>query len=128
MNVLSKTQNGQIFLCNACQLYHVEYKNLSFNFTEEQLSNFKQYLQNLNGDQLELQNDFLPYQRKIVIPIGHESFTILIDKNELNELVQLFVNINQGSLSEAFQTNLLSDKVYYKDWIIKDLSFTQFFN
>lgn len=128
MKVLSKTMHGQIFLCNACQLYHIEFKNLSFNFTDEQLDNFKQYLQNLNGDQLEMENNFLPYKRKIVVPIGHQSVSILLDKNELNELIQLFVNIKLKNATKALQSINLSGFGIYKDLMVKDLSFTQFFN
>jgi len=128
MKVLSRTQNGQIFLCNACLLLHVEFKNLSFNFTEEQFNNFIQYIQNLNGDQIEQQNNFLPYQRKIIIPIGHQSFSILINKEELNELIQLFVNVNLDLAKNALEPSVHSDQRFYKELTLNDLNFTQYFN
>ena len=53
---INKTQNGQVFKCDKCNLIHIEYKNLNFNFTIKQFDDFADYLSKLDGEEWEEKN------------------------------------------------------------------------
>lgn len=91
MDFISKSQNGQIFKCDKCNLIHIEYKNLNFNFTLKQFNDFANYLAKIYGVKWEEKNKNTRFRRKIVIPIGHQSFRVLLTNDELEELKKLFI-------------------------------------
>ena len=66
MEILIETQNGKIFKCAKCDAIHVEYKNLNFNFKEEDFWKFAHYLQNLDGEEWTLRNKTSNFKRKIM--------------------------------------------------------------
>ena len=113
--LLSKTKNGQIYKCPNCNKIHVEFNNLNFNFSQKQFDKFTEYILNLNGTKWEEKNKASFYQRKIIIPIGHNSFNVLLNNSELIELKQLF-NI---SLAESYT---------FKHFRVLNLNFTHFVN
>lgn len=88
-NFINETENGQVFKCSKCKAIHLEYKNLNFNFTEEQYTNFAEYINNLNGKEWENKNKNSQFKRKIIISIGHQSFRVLLATEELEELKRL---------------------------------------
>ena len=73
----NKTQNGQIFKCEKCNLIHIEYKNLNFNFTLKQFNDFTQYLSKLDGKKWEQKNKNSKFKRKILISTGHQNFSLI---------------------------------------------------
>ena len=90
MNVLSKTQNGKIYLCYKCKKIHIEYKNLNFNFSKKGFDSFADYIESLDGEYWEEQNKDTPFSKKILIPVGHQNLNILLSAVELAELKELF--------------------------------------
>ena len=48
-NIINQTTNGKIFKCDSCDKTHIEYKNLSFAFNEDELQYFKKYLRNFDA-------------------------------------------------------------------------------
>ena len=88
-NIISKTQNGQVFRCNKCNLIHIEYKNLNLNFTEKQYDEFVKYINGLDGKKWEAINQNSQFKRKIIIPTGNHSFRVLFTNQELKEFKQL---------------------------------------
>ena len=89
-DLINETENGQVFKCSKCNAIHIEYKNLNFNFSEGQFKHFSEYLSKLDGEYWEKKNKDAQFKRKIIIPIGHQSFKILLNNEELEELKQLF--------------------------------------
>ena len=89
MEILIETQNGKIFKCAKCDAMHVEYKNLNFNFKEEDFWKFAQYIQNLDGEEWTSRNRTSNFKRKIIIPVGSQIFNALLDAKELRELRSL---------------------------------------
>ena len=87
--VINRTPNGLMFYCGGCKLVHIEYKNLNFNFTNDQLQKFSQYIFDLKGEEWEIKNEYSPFRRKIVVPISHDPFNFLLNMQELNELKTL---------------------------------------
>jgi len=101
--LINKTENGRVFKCSNCGAIHVEYKNLNFNFSEEQYQHFAKYINELDGSEWEYKNRNSYYRRKIIIPIGHKNFNVLLNNNELQELKQLFNEKKQkNSVFENF--------------------------
>lgn len=88
--IISQTKNGRVFKCPSCNLIHFEYKNLNFNFEIGEFKRFAKYFLRLNGLYWEARNANCQFKRKILIPIGHENFQVLLNNEELEELKRLF--------------------------------------
>ena len=109
MSVLSKTQHGQIFKCSKCTKIHIEYKNLNFNFNEKEFNHFAEYILSLDGREWEEKNENAPYERKIIIPIRHKNFHVLLNNEELNELKEL-LRIRKEEESKHYLKMIQLDK------------------
>lgn len=83
---MNKTTNGKVFKCANCDKIHLEYKNLSFSFTNNEFEFFKNYIISIDGDKWESRNSNSFFDRKIHISIKHESFNIILHNYELEEL------------------------------------------
>ncbi len=107
--LLSKTKNGRIFKCSRCGMYHIEYKNMNFNFSESQYKNFSEYIKNINGTMWEEKNKDSYFKRKIIIPIGHNYFRILLNKKELIELKLLLLKKqSENMVSQKIETKSIN--------------------
>lgn len=113
--IIKQTKNGKVFKCSKCNLLHVEFKNLNFNFTPAQYKQFAVYIQNLDGAECEDMNRDSSYLRKIMIHIGHQNFNIMFKVDELTEFNSL-LNLEQTSIHY---------KKYYKN---TDFDFYFFLN
>ena len=98
--LFSKTENGKVFLCSKCNEIHIEYKNLNFNFSGEEFKNFSNYFIKLQPDEWEFKNRDSFYNRKIIIPIGHKNFNMMLNREELLEFKQL---LNLKKYQNQFQ-------------------------
>ncbi len=87
--IINRTQNGQVFRCSKCKAIHIEYKNLNFNFTDRQFSEFVEYINSLDGKKWEETNQNSQFKRKIIIPTGNQIFRVLLSNEELKEFKQL---------------------------------------
>lgn len=89
MQPINKTTHGKVFKCYTCKKIHIEYKNLNFNFEEEEYEEFATYIQDLDGEKWEEMNKNQIYTRKIIISIRHKTFNIMLHNYELEELKEL---------------------------------------
>ena len=87
--LVNQSANGSVFKCNSCNKIHIEYKNLNFNFDQEEYEHFVNYISKLDGKKWEAKNKNQIYNRKIIISIQHKTFNILLHNYELLELKQL---------------------------------------
>lgn len=87
--IINQSPNGIVFTCTSCNKIHIEFKNLNFNFTAKQYDYFVQYFNNLQIEIWEEKNENTLYRRKIIVPIGHHSFNIMLHRLEVIELRQL---------------------------------------
>jgi len=85
--LFNKTKNGKVFICSNCNEIHIEYKN--FNFNENEYKYFSNYFLKLWSEEWEHKNKYTFYNRKIIIPIGHKNFNMILNSEELIELKQL---------------------------------------
>ena len=108
--IISQTENGQVYKCPTCNLIHFEFKNLNFNFLEDEYEHFVDYFLKLEGDYWEIKNGNSYFRRKIFIPAG-DCFNILLNNEELLELKELFSKpfnkpkINQYLFNHHFSNN-----------------------
>lgn len=95
---ISKTENGHVFLCPTCNLIHLEYKNLNYNFrNEREYLHFADYFLKLDGEYWEQLNNSIYFKRKIIVPGGFHNFNILLTNEELLELKELFFGIPRNN-------------------------------
>lgn len=103
---INQTENGKIFKCSDCNQIHIEFKNLNFNFNEDEFKKFAHYFSELDGQYWESMNVNVQFRKKIIIPIGHKNLNILLNNEELQELKFLF------SKSSVYYLNLLTQFNY----------------
>lgn len=114
MDILSKTTNGIIFKCDSCKSIHIEYKNINFNFTKEQLNYFIDSIFDINATKVYEQNKHILYKRKIVIPIGNQNVNVLLNKEELIELKELLWSVrNKNKLSKTIAIGSLEFQTFF---------------
>lgn len=104
--IIKRTKNGLLFYCNSCNLIHLEFKNLNFNFSEKQMDQFTDYIQKLNAKEWEELNKNSPFKRKIVVPISHDSFNFLLNGKELLELQKLVSSTKPTSINALLLKDL----------------------
>lgn len=66
MDILSKTKNGQVYICNKCSKIHIEYGNLNFNFTKQEFDDFADYILTLDGAYWEEKIKRHPFPEKLL--------------------------------------------------------------
>ncbi len=111
--LFSKTENGKVFICSKCNQIHVEYKNLNFNFSQKDYIYFTNYFLKIKADEWEYKNKDTFYKRKIIIPLGHKNFNMMLNKEELIELKELLSSKNHQSQLELISTSFLNFIQFY---------------
>ncbi len=111
--IVGQTIHGMVFKCFKCNLIHVEFKNLNFNFTAEQYKHFADYIKSLDGAQWESANRNSSYIRKIMIPIGYQNINMMFNSDELSEFKTL-LSISQPDYTykQYIKTNQLDFFVF----------------
>lgn len=89
IELLNQTLNGRIFRCSICNKIHIEYKNLNFNFSNEEYEYFKDYFFKLEPEKWEIKNRNTCFCRKVMVPIGHRNFNVMFHTSEIYELKNL---------------------------------------
>lgn len=112
---INETKNGKIFRCSTCNKIHIEFKNINFNFSDEEYGYFTEYLLELDGEEWEYKNRGSNYKRKIILQINHRNVKIRLNSYELQELKQLF-NITEKKITKDFELSF------------SDIKITQFLN
>lgn len=89
MSLINKTLNGKLVFCKNCNLYHLEFGNLYFNFNEDELQIFRKYLNSIDGDYYHNINQHSTNKRKIMLPTKLKGIHFAMHLEELNELKKL---------------------------------------
>ncbi|MCT4590059.1 MAG: hypothetical protein N4A71_19695 [Carboxylicivirga sp.] len=87
--IISQTRHGRVFICPSCDKVHIEFHNFLFSFNQEEFNHFKQCFSRMDGQYYEAINADIVYQRKIIVPIGHKHASMMLNRQELNELKRL---------------------------------------
>lgn len=89
MEVINRTTNGVLVYCAKGRSYQLEFGNLFFQFTENELEHFKKYLDKINGEYYESLNRDTPGNRKIFLRLPVQCVYFALYMNELCELRSL---------------------------------------
>lgn len=85
-----RTLHGHLFTCSKCNKFHFEFNQFGIDFSSlNALTDFKEYLNELDADEFEQINKNSQYNRKIQIPFPNTSIKMLLSSMELKELVVL---------------------------------------
>lgn len=95
VDVLSRTKNGVVFKCKGCNTFQILYNNLNFSFTDDEYSNFTNYILKLDETYYVENVDSLIHGKKVPIPIGHKNVIVVLNIDELNEL-KILLSFNEN--------------------------------
>lgn len=106
IKTISKVSNGELSICKNCNIYHLEYNNIYFEFTVKQYEQFKTYLLNIESDYWEDRYADANVKRKIPIPSLQSNLVLMFNRQEISELKYLFCTNNK-----VFETYLKVDDI-----------------
>lgn len=86
IKTLAKTLNGDLTLCKACHKYQLSFNNLFFEFNNEELKQFREYLFEIDIDYWECEYNCPKYKRNIPIPSMQHNLILLFNREEIQEL------------------------------------------
>ena len=86
LKILNKTKNGILTYCRISNIIQLVFNNLCFEFYEEEYSAFVGYINDFDANLIEKTYNYSIHNKKIPVSIGHVCFTILLNKEELDEL------------------------------------------
>ena len=98
----STSANGQLYICNSCKKFHLEFGNIGMDFnTPEKLSELSKYLKTVHSNHFENESTTSVSRRKILIPFTNSTTKLLLSDAEILELMKLI----RGFLDKLHQTN-----------------------
>jgi hypothetical protein len=95
IDIIRQSPNGKVFKCPSCDKLHIEYKNLSFAFSDNEFNDFRDYFLRLQPEKWEYLNKDSCMGRKIMIPIGHRNVTSIFHVHEIYELKSLLGGVKK---------------------------------
>ena len=98
VKVLSKVSHGELSVCTECNLYHLEFNNVYFEFTTAQYKRFKNFILTLDETYWENKYANVRVRRKIPIPSKQANLVLMFNRFEIRELKQLFKLATTNSL------------------------------
>lgn len=81
-----KTTHGSIRYCSNCKAYHMEFGNISFDFSPRELQVFREYIESIDGELQQMKNRPSERCRKIVLPTQLKGTAFCFHLHELEEL------------------------------------------
>ncbi len=109
MPVLNISTYGQLMYCTTCKLYHLEFKNLFFDFSSEDLTIFKNYILSIQGEYYNHINHHTVNRRKIILPTRLKGFKFCFTLEELNDLKKLL----DADISRLFDKGTVRDGFHF---------------
>ncbi|QTD39267.1 hypothetical protein JL193_03645 [Polaribacter batillariae] len=76
-------------MCTRCKIYNLVYNNIFFQFNEEQLNHFKEYISKIDIDYWLDFSACTTQRRKIPVQTFHQNLILVFDLHEINELKTL---------------------------------------
>ncbi|TPN87022.1 DUF6686 family protein [Aquimarina algicola] len=111
IRIISEIKTGQLAKCDTCQLYHLTFNNLLFQFTIEEFESFRKYLYHLEVDYWEHKHIDSDLSRKIPIPTLQENLFLMFNRKEINDLKKLVFNSNYDA-SRILKTHEIEYAAY----------------
>lgn len=87
--LINQTSNGRLTFCKCCDNYQLEFGNILFSFSQEQLPGLTEYIREIDGEVYSRKNDHTPHKRKIFLQFPIKGILFCLHKEELEELKEL---------------------------------------
>ena len=94
ITTISKIRSGELSKCIRCNVYHLEFNNLFFEFGLNELKRFRKYLFDLDIDYWETKYACPKRKRKIPVPSTQRNLILMFNRREIEELKSLFCKKN----------------------------------
>ena len=91
--VVKKTETGQIYFCPGCNIFHMEFGNISMKFDIKGLIAFREAVSGIDVKYWEKVNKHSFYRRKIHVNTGQGAISFIFSSKEFFELKRL-LNVN----------------------------------
>lgn len=86
---LSKSNSGELLVCEQRLIYHLEFNNMYFEFNENQFDHFKMYVLGIDCQYWECKYACSSFKRKIPIPSMQDNLLLMFSRQEIEELKSL---------------------------------------
>lgn len=96
LKIIAKVKNGELSLCKECNIYHLEFNNIYFEFNIQQFKYFKTYLLGIDSQFWEQKYACASFKRKIPIPSMQDNLVLMFNRQEIEELKTL-ISSKQGN-------------------------------
>jgi len=84
--VLSRVKNGELSFCESCQNYNLVFNNIFFQFDQDQLNKFRDYVSKIEISYWLDFSSCTSQRRKIPVPTFHQNLILIFDDYEIEEL------------------------------------------
>lgn len=95
--IISRTKNGELFLCNGCQRYSLTFNNILLQFDKKELENFKNHINNVNVNYWLDHYARTTKVRKIPVSTKQCSLWMFFTEEEFDELKSLLLIKKQSN-------------------------------
>lgn len=108
IKIISRIKKGHLSICEECNMYHLTFNNLFFEFTEDEFKSFKRHLSLLEIDYWENKYSCQVINRKIPIPTLQQNLVLIFNRREIEDLKVLIFAKSASSFK-----NLRIDEIDY---------------
>ncbi|MEP1487415.1 MAG: DUF6686 family protein [Algibacter sp.] len=105
IKILSKVKSGELSVCKACKIYHLEFNNIYLEFNRREFEQFKDYILDLEMDYWEHKYARVKMKRKIPIPSMQPNLVLMFRRQEIKELQKLLTQINENTFNTYLEVN-----------------------
>jgi len=99
IKILAKGKFGELVFCIKCKTYQFTFNNLFFQFTKQELNQFKKYLFDIDTEYWEYEFPCPLLKRNIPLPTIQNNLVLLFTKEEVIEMKRL-LSVKQVRLQE----------------------------
>lgn len=96
LKILATAKSGELSFCKQCNIYHLEFNNIYFEFSISQFKYFQAYLLTINSQFWEQKYACASFKRKIPIPSMQNNLVLMFNRQEIEELKTL-VSTTKGT-------------------------------
>lgn len=105
MYINNSTPNGQIFFCFRYNLYHLEFGNLFFRLSHEELTRLSEYICSIDYNFYLEKNQHSRNRRKLLIHIDAGNKFMALNKEEFLELRNLLADNKKPGITDNINLN-----------------------
>ena len=88
-DIVCETDNGCVTRCTCCEVVYIEFGNFILKLTPKRFEAFKSFMYTLDYEKVETANARFNLRRKIVIHIDNTNVTMVINRDEYFEIMDL---------------------------------------